>query len=221
MPPERHDAEGIDRLRGAMYSRKYGQEIGPRPRHELDTEEPKVAEDWKHEEMQEPDGRPIPNILKPQRSRVIPMVKWLVGLSILFFIGATSFFIYYLYFGGASGISARNIDISVTGPAQIAGGEHVQRQETVTNRNRDTLQKADLVATFPAGTRLDPSSCSESSCRVTLGTIAPGATLPVKLPAIYQGTAGAHAQVEIALEYQLDRSNATFSASTEDGFVFS
>ena len=221
MPPERHDAEGIEKLRGAMYSRKHGEEMGPRPRHEFDTEEPRIAEDWKREEVKRPEGPPLPNLVLPQKSRAFPILKWALGLSALFFVGAVSFFVYYLYFGGATGISARNIDISITGPTEIAGGEPANLQVTITNRNRDTLQSAELIASFPLGTRLDPSSCSESSCRVSLGSIAPGASAAVKLPAIYQGAAGQHDSVRVQIEYTLGGSNATFTASSDYGFVFS
>ena len=220
MPPERHEEEGIERLRRAMYSRKYGQEMGPRPRHEFDTEEPHIAEDWEHKDPK-PDYQPLPGVLRPKRSRMFPLLKWALGISILFFVGAVAFFVYYLYYGGASGVSARNIEINITGPAEIAGGEPVSLQVTVTNRNRDALLSAELIASFPVGTRLDPSSCSESSCRVALGTIASGASAAIKLPAIYQGTVGQHDNVRIEIEYTLGGSNATFSASSEYGFVFS
>ncbi len=221
MPPERHDQEGIDKLRGAMYSRKYGNEIGPRPRHEFETEEPRIAEDWEHKEPKRTQIDLLPAMVLPKRNRTYSALKWLLGTSVLFFAGAIAFFVYYLFFGGAAGISARNIDISVTGPAEIAGGESVDLQVTVTNRNRDALEAADLVANFPAGTRLDPSSCSESSCSISLGTIEPGATAAIKLPAIYQGTAGAHDSVGVQLQYQLGGSNSTFTASGNYAFVFS
>ena len=221
MPPERHDAEGIERLRRAMYSRKHGEEMGPRQRHELDTGEPRIAEDWEHKEVKGPEGQLLPKMVLPQKSIAFPLLKWALGLSALFFVGAVSFFVYYLYFGGASGISAKNIDISITGPAEMAGGEPANLQVTVTNRNRDALQAAELIATFPAGTRLDPSSCSESICRVSLGAIAPGASAAVKLPAIYQGAAGQHDSVRVQIQYTLGGSNATFTASSDYGFVFS
>lgn len=221
MPPKRHDPEGIDRLKSAMYSRKYGNEIGPRPRHELDTEEPRVAEDWKHEEAPRDEEPIIPKILRPQRTHLFPILKWLVGISVLFFIGAVSFFAYYLYFGGASNLSARNIDISITGPVQIAGGEPVNLQVTVTNRNREAIQGANLIAKFPEGTRLDPSSCSQNNCRISLGTLASGGSAAIKLPAIYQGPVGGRASVTVELEYQLSGSNATFTASSDYAFVFS
>lgn len=221
MPPERHDAEGIERLRSAMYSRKYGERTGPRPRHELDMKEPPVTEDWQHKGERGPEGSPIPAVLRPAKNRVFPLLKWALGLSALFFVGAIAFFVYYLFYGGASAVSARNIDINISGPAEVPGGEPVNLQVTVTNRNRNALQAADLVAHFPVGTRLDPSSCAENSCRVTLGTIAPGASAAIKLPAIYQGPAGEHNSVSVEIQYQLDGSNATFTASRQYGFVFS
>ena len=220
MGPENPEEERIDRLRRAMYSRTYAEKMGPRPRHEFETESPKISEDWKHEEIKRPEA-PVPGLIRPQKNRSYPLLRWLLAVSIAFFLGAIGFFIYYLYFGGAAAVSSHNIDIGITGPPEIAGGEPVNLQVTITNRNRDTLSNANLVATFPSGTRLDPSSCSENTCQVALGTVQPGGTAAIKLPAIYQGTAGAHASVEVRLEYNLGGSNATFNAQSEYGFVYS
>ncbi len=222
MPPARNEDEGIQRLKSAIYSRKYSDDIKPRARHELDFPEPEVANDWQHQsdatDLREP---PLQRIMLPVRSRTLPILKWVFGAAMVFFLGSVAFFIYYLYFGGFSSISARNIDIVITGPVQIAGGEPVNLEVTVTNRNHDALQVADLVATFPLGTRLDPSSCAIDSCRVSLGSIPSGGTAVIKLPAVYEGSAGSHASVGVQVQYQLAGSNSTFTASSNYGFTYS
>lgn len=208
-----------------MYSRKYADSLGPRERRTLEPEREQVPEDWEHPEERE--GVPVTILpLEAMFSRASPskihaIARWLLVAAGLFFVGALGFFVYYLFFGGASAISARNIDIAITGPAQIAGGELTDLEITVTNHNKEALQFADLVTTFPPGTRLNPESCTFQTCRVSLGTVAPGASLIVKLPAVYQGAAGQSAIVRAELEYRLGGSNSIFVASSQYGFVFS
>lgn len=222
MPPY-HEEEKIQRLKRAMYSRKYADKLGDRERREMEEGKSSVPEDWAHEErVNAPTLTPLQMVMRPPApSRARGILKWVLGAAFVFFLAAIAFFLYYLYFGGASAISARNIDIVITGPAQIAGGELTDLEITVTNRNREQLELADLVVAYPPGTRLNPGSCSEQTCRITLGTIAPGGSQVVKLPAVYAGGAGQHASVSAELEYRLAGSNAIFVASSEYAFVFS
>ncbi|RJQ35562.1 hypothetical protein C4568_00745 [Candidatus Parcubacteria bacterium] len=223
MPPSDHEGEKIERLRRAMYSRTYADKLGPRERRVLENEPTGVPEDWQHKpEPIKPEDLPLEAMLRPQRRKkgAYSILKFALLAAAVFFVGAILFFGYYLFFGGASSISARNIDIAITGPAQIAGGEPVNLQVTVTNHNREPLDEAALVVEYPAGTRLDPASCSESSCRIALGTIAPGNAAAIKLPAVYQGTAGQRASVHMEVEYRLGGSDSTFVAESDYGFVF-
>src|SRR3989344_5522280 len=223
MPPSDHEKEKIERLRRAMYSRTYADKLGPRERRSLESEHSGVPEDWAHKpEALRPEDLPLEAMLRPQRKKQsYSVLKLTLLVAAVFFIGAIIFFGYYLFFGGASSISARNIDIAITGPANIAGGEPVNLQVTVTTHNREPLEEAELVVAYPGGTRLDPASCSESSCRVTLGMIEPGNSAAIKLPAVYQGTAGQRATVHMNVEYHLGGSVSTFVASSDYAFVFS
>lgn len=222
MPPNPEE-EKIARLRQAMYSRKYAQRLGERQRRELGQKQSAVPDDWQHEVRPGgPTQTPLEQFMGPPRpSPVRGLLKWTLGVAAIFFVGALAFFAYYLFFGGGSSISARNIDILISGPDQIQGGELANLEISITNRNREDLQLADLVVTYPPGTRLNPSSCTGESCRVSLGTIASGGTQVVKLPAVYEGGAGQHGQVTAELEYRLPSSSAIFVASSEYSFVFS
>jgi len=221
MPP-RDDEEKIERLRRAMYSRKFGGMLGPRERRTLEQAREQVPADWEHPQMKEaPERLPLEAMMISAPSKARAIVGWVLVAAGLFFVAALGFFVYYLFFGGGSAISSRNIDIAVSGPAQIAGGELTNLEITVTNHNKESLELADLVATFPLGTRLNPQSCTFQTCRITLGTIAPGASEVVKLPAVYEGPAGQSATVMTELEYRLPGSSAIFTASSQYGFIFS
>ncbi len=220
MPPY-HEEEKIGRLRRAMYSRKYTDDMGLRGRREFDPDTTVVPEDWKHEDSEKSVALPLEAIMRPPRpSYTRNILKWAFFAALTFFVCAVAFFVYYLYFGGASAISARNIDIAISGPSQIAGGELANIEVSVTNRNREDLELAELIVTFPPGTRLKSDICTAGSCRVSLGTMPPGTSNAVKFPAVYAGGAGQHATVSAELEYRLGRSNSIFVASSDYSFVF-
>ncbi len=224
MPPN-HEEEKLEQLRRTMYSRKYSDQMGPRERRAFESEQSAVPEDWEHAEREREQGRvltPLEAIMRPPKpSRVRGILKWTLAAAAVFFVCAIAFFIYYLYFGGASAISTRNIDIAITGPAEIPGGELTNLEINITNHNREALELADLVVSYPPGTRLNSDSCTSQSCRISIGTIEAGASTVVQVPAIYEGGVGQHASVGAELEYRLGGSDAIFVASSQYDFVFS
>src|SRR3989344_2235548 len=128
MPPQQelseHEKEKIERLRRAMYSRSLSGMLGERPRHTLGKPQQVVGEDWEEKEMG----------AAPSMGLVRKILWWFLGASIIFFIAALAFFGYYFTLGGGSfAASPSNIDISISGPPQIAGGEPAKLQIVVTN----------------------------------------------------------------------------------------
>jgi len=207
----KHDEEKIERLRRAMYSRKLSEQLKERPRRQMEEIRPVVGENWHREESEVPSS-----IVAP---RTIGLVRkalwWFLGLAVIFFVGAVVFFVYYFTIGGgASSAAPGNIDIVMTGPSQIAGGDPTQLQITVTNRNQVPLQLADLVITYPSGTR-SPTDLSTdlSSQRISLGTIEAGGRRQGTVTAIFAGSGGT-ATVKADLEYRISGSSAIFVATS-------
>src|SRR3989338_758889 len=158
MPPY-NEEEKIGRLRRAMYSRKFADSLGPQERRKLDPRRESVPQDWSHDDTHEEKPSILPlEAMMPMRhtSQIRAIMRLILVVSGLFFVSTIGFFAYYLFFGGASAISSRNIDIAITGPAQIPGGELTDLSITITNHNRESLEQVDLVTTFPPGTRLNP-----------------------------------------------------------------
>jgi len=235
-PSADHEHEKIERLRRAMYSRELSGKLKERPRHALEDIRPIVGEDWQHKE----GGAPA-TIVAPRTIGTMRMVlRVVLGVAIVFFLGAAGFFGYYFTLGsGATPASSRNIDIVITGPAQIASGEQTRLQIMVTNRNPVALQLADLVITYPPGTRspgslpegqIEPCSRAEGSedssyefarQRVCLGTIEPGERRQGTVPVIFSGEDGNPLDVLVDLEYRLEGSSAIFIASSEYSASFS
>lgn len=212
MPPESSDyeKEKIERLQRAMYSRSLSDKIKDRPRRALNDAEPAVANDF---HIAEPGVQK--SIVAP---RAIGFARkalwWLLGIAIVFFIGATGFFAYYFTLGGGStNASAANIDILVSGPPQVQSGEPTELFISVTNKNSTPLELADLVLTYPLGTRSANDFTTDlPSDRISLGTINPGETRQGKVPVVFNGTEGQQQSVKVELDYRLPGSNAIFVA---------
>ncbi|MBI5645145.1 hypothetical protein HY970_03535 [Candidatus Kaiserbacteria bacterium] len=233
--PSEHEREKVERLRRAMYSRKLSENLKPRDRRVLDLTPEIVGDDWKKEEPQTPGLTVAPRLIGVARS----LLWWILIGSVLFFIAAIGIFAYYFAFGqGSLSANPRNIDISVQGPPQVAGGEPTALQIAVVNRNRVPIELAELVITYPEGTRaLADQSDVKTSCssiegeaggaydlrrqRICLGTIESGGRKQGKISALFAGTTGSHADVKVELEYHVQGSSAVFVASTNYTLAFS
>ena len=216
MPPENpsdHEKERIERLRRAMYSRQLENKIGTRPRRELRQTPEMTPDDWQRPEAGAPGEIIAPRTIGLARK----VLWWLLVSSVVFFIGAVLFFGYYFTLGsGSFGASPTNIDIAVSGPPQVQSGETTKLQIVITNKNKVPLELADLVLTYPQGTR-SPTDYSTDlpSQRISLGSIEPGGSRQGTVSAVFAGEAGSQENVKIELEYHLSGSNAIFVASQD------
>lgn len=226
-PLSEHEQEKIERLRRAMYSRSLSSKLKERPRREMDGIQPIVGEDWQRNEPGLAAAVVAPRGITLARKAL----WWLLGAAVVFFAAAAAFFAYYFLFGAGSLAAAPgNIQISISGPPQIAGGEPTQLQVSVTNRNNVALELADLVITYPEGTRsVGSNDFSEYTCsraegtkdptydfpqqRICLGTIEPGGTRQGTVSAVFNGSGGNDADVRADLEYRIGGSNAIFVAT--------
>jgi hypothetical protein len=232
--PSEHEQEKIERLRRAMYSRVYADKLQPRERREMAPP---------HEEAPEDFVRPEPHfegsIIAPVGLTIMRnALWWLLGIAVVFFVGATAFFVYYFLFGaGSLPASPNNISIVISGPPQIQGGDNTELQVVVQNHNRAALQGAELVLSYPQGTRSlvnvatnlyscnSPQNTSDSSLslpqqRICLGDIPPGGTRQGTVAAIFSGIGGQHQTIKADLEYRLVGSSALFVASTDYDLAF-
>jgi hypothetical protein len=213
------EREKIERLRRAMYSRQLSDKMGERPRHALDPEREAVPDDWHEDEPGTPGSTVAPRFIGTTRK----VLTWTLIASIVFFIAALGFFAFYFVLGAGNGAaSPSNIDITVSGPPQVQGGELTKLQVVVTNRNRVALELADLVVTYPQGTRspLDFSSDFPSQ-RISLGAIEPGGTRQGTVSAVFAGKPGEKANVKVELEYRIANSSSIFVASQDYALDFS
>jgi hypothetical protein len=218
MEPSEQDKQRIEQLRRAMYSRKLSPNIHERPRRELEHDMELVGDDWKKEEPQLNKMQVAPRFIGTTRA----ILKWFLVMSVVFFLGAAAFFGYYFLFGsGSHPANPGNIDIGVVGPPQVAGGEPVELQITVVNRNRVPLELADLVVTFPPGTRSVADFATDlPSLRQSLGTIEPGGRRQGTISAVFSGAGGQTGTVKVELEYRVQGSSAIFVSEQDYTLTF-
>lgn len=202
-----------------MYSRSLGEKLHDKPRRTLDDIRPAVGEEWHHEEPTVLGITVAPRTIGLMRS----VLWWILAVAAVFFLSAAAFFGYYFTIGGgASPVSPGNIGISISGPPQVAGGEPTQLQIVVTNHNQADLQLADLVITYPEGTRSPTDLSTElSNQRISLGTIEAGGRRQGTISAVFAGGSGTEANVKVDLEYRLTGSSAIFVASSNYQTTFS
>lgn len=212
------DEEKIDRLRRAMYSRSLSERLHEHARRDLDEEKTDVKEDWQKTEESEklPKTMIAPIALRSAHT----LLRGLFIAGLVFFIGALGFFAYFFTFG--KGASPTPPSIVISGPPAVAGGEMTELQVLVTNRNRATLELADLIVLFPEGTRSSQTLSSDiTNRRVSLGTIRSGEMRRVPIRAVFIGAEGEKKTLKVELEYRLEGSNSIFVASSEYDLSFS
>lgn len=196
-----------------MYSRAMEGRLGGRARREMHVPDAGVPENW-----EEPEAGAAPSMVAPRTIGIARKVlTWLLISSVVFFTGALLFFAYYFTFGsGSFGASPSKIDIAISGPPQIHSGESTKLQVVITNNNSVTLDLADLVLTYPPGTR-SPTDFSTDfpSQRISLGAIESGGRRQGTVSAVFAGKAGDHQSVKVELEYRVAGSNAIFVASSQ------
>lgn len=214
-----HEKEKIERLRRAMYSRSLSPKMHDRERRPLGQEQTGIGEDFVDSQEKVAGFAVAPRAIGFARTAL----WWLLGAAVIFFVGAIAFFSYYFLFGGGSSAALpSNIGITISGPPQVEGGTPTELQIVVANRNKVPLELADLIVTYPQGTRSPTDFASDlQNQRISLGTIEAGGTRQGTVSAVFAGNEGEHADVKVELEYRIAGSSAIFAASTGYSIVLS
>jgi hypothetical protein len=164
-----------------------------------------VNRDWDEKAEQEE----IPKI-EYGKNRLYKILKGLVIFSLIFLAVAIGVAYYYLNIN-PNVISGSNIDISISGPVIVSAGQELSLDVNVFNNNSSVIQAADLIVTYPEGTRrADDRVTSLITDRITLGDIQAGATSRTTIKSILLAEEGSTKNINIALEYKMPGSNSLF-----------
>ena len=144
------------------------------------------------------------------KNKFYPFLKGLIVFAIIFLIVALGV-AYYFFKVNPNTISNSNIDINVSGPVIVSAGQELSLDVNVFNNNSVALESADLVVTYPDGTRrADDKVTSLITDRVPIGDIQAGNTQRTTIKSILLGEAGSTKDINIALEYKVPGTSSLF-----------
>mgnify|MGYP001596239041 FL=1 len=137
-------------------------------------------------------------------------VKKIFIFSILFFLLASGVAA-FVFFGGMNLVSSKNVDIKITGPLSVGGGQEASFDISVVNSNNVDLNSASLLVEYPAGTRSANDLSKELDReRFVLDQIKSGESYNQNIKAVLFGEKDSLKQIKISLEYRVENSSALF-----------
>ena len=200
------DRSRIEELKKSLYSRTAPDVRTRRKLHFSDSAN-EVQKTWDGT----PDAAPVATLTHQYEDHSMSFfTKILIG-SILFCIISVGIGA-YLFFNGANLISGDNIEITISGPVSIPGGEPVSFDVQAVNKNSIALDAVDMTVDFPAGT-IDPQNPSQElkTYHQLIGDLTPGASSHQKVSAIIFGEENMQKQIDVTLTYQVKGSTSLFT----------
>src|SRR3989338_6012222 len=149
-------------------------------------------------------------IMKKNKKIDAPILGTLLIVSAVFFVSAAGISIYFLM-GGSNLVSTDNIDLVVSGPISVRGGEEFGLQIVVGNKNNIPLKFAELVVEYPKGSKIPGNTDAVSNRHTrTLGFISSNGVANETIKSVLFGEENSEQEVKVSLEYRVEGSNATF-----------
>jgi hypothetical protein len=204
---DQHDKSYIDELKKSLYSRTVP-EVQTRRKLRIEEEPTDIKTDWEH--PKEPSEESVVLNTKYKDKSMSFFTKLFI-FSLIFCIVVVGIGA-YLFFNGTNLISGDNIDIKISGPVSIPGGEPVSFDVIATNNNNIELELVDMSIDFPDGT-VDPHDSSKvlNNYRKLLGNIPAGGSARESVTAIIFGEENLQKQIEVKLTYNLKGSTSVFN----------
>jgi len=183
----------IEKMRDNLYSRGFKERevIGDIPEKNYD-----VSADWNNAE----------NTQSPSLISRLPMKKILIG-SAIFFLASI---IIALLFAFRNPFTSDNVELSISGPVSVTGGEETMLTVRITNNNDQPIEAADLFVVYPEGVYASLNAGDAlSRVKYELDSIAPNTTINEQIPAILFGAENSEKEIEFSLEFRFSGSSAT------------
>jgi hypothetical protein len=213
-------------LQNQLYSRTHPPKA--RARRHLRPDTHQVEEGWeKVDEVEEERAaqeavkRQSPNAKKRRARGTRSALTFALLASFGFFLisAATAA---YLLSRDTNTISPEKIDVEITSPLQVGGGEPLLIQLGITNGNTVPIEAASLVVEYPRGTRAaDDVTIPLERSREDIGVILPGERQNVSLRAVLYGDEQTTQDIAMALEYRIEGSSATFVKEIDHSVLLS
>jgi hypothetical protein len=197
--PNNNQEDKIKEIQESLYS-KNPDGIFVKRRHVLQNkQDAKSANAWNN--IQEE---------KVESNFQLPYVKIFFG-ALVFFVLAL-IFVFSKFFLGTNVVSGNKIDILVSGPVSVAGGEELPLNIQIKNNNSADLKAVDLLVEYPDGTKsavdqsVDMKRYSE-----TIGDISVGKSENRLIKSVLFGEENSQKTIKITVEYKISGSNSVFS----------
>lgn len=197
-PNDRDKLNKLEQLKSRLFNRSYKVDVSHRdPFSHLENKD--VPEGWKQE--------PHMNIGEKFFMKTSLFKKFFI-FSVGFFALAILYAGYSFFIGGNT-VSNDNIDIAIVGNTFTAGGEELDLQVEITNKNNAPLELVDLIMDYPKSSTASGPGDFEHF-RESLGTIPAGKVRKENLKLVLFGEQGSSRQIRISIEYRVAGSNAIF-----------
>lgn len=197
----------IEELKKSLYSRN-APDIRTRRKLHVGDIESQVSKSWGGEEERIKAKTEITDF-GPDKS--MSFLKKFFIASLLFCILALGIGS-YIFFKGSNFVSANNIDIKIDGPISIPGGEIMDFDVIITNKNNIDLQSVDMAITFPAGS-IEPYDSVTELRKYTkyIGDLPTNKTVTENSKAIIFGEENKQKEILVSLTYSVKGSASVFT----------
>jgi hypothetical protein len=117
----------------------------------------------------------------------------------------------FVFLGGMNMISSRNVNIEVSGPVSIAGGQEISFDAIISNNNSTDLDGAKLTVEYPEGVRKEGDLSQDVTSQVfDIGSIASGKDMTQTIKVFVFGKKDEIKKFKLTLDYKVKNSNGDF-----------
>lgn len=201
---EKNDVNSMDKLRSGLYSRDVHPSV--RRTRPLSGESYGDNDAWQHNDEKKQKEKPV----FFEEKRGISFASKILIVSFVFFLIASGVS-FYKFYGGSNTISPNNIDILITGPTSVSGGEKISLDVMVHNNNNIDLKSAELRMEYPEGARSPEDLKTEiKRSRDSLGNITQGGSVSKRVEVVLFGEEKSVKNIKVVAEYRVQGSSAIF-----------
>lgn len=202
-----NEKERIDRLERSLNSRAHPREYSD-SRAPMNRPETSTNPVWDGTDRVEDLIRKSHEAEDHAHSKLVKKILW--G-SVGFFVLALAFGL-YTFFGGSNMVSASNIDIIVSGPTTVSGGQELPLEITLQNKNTTALEGATLTVEYPEGTRVAGDQKTPLTRQsIDIGTISARGEVKKSVKSVLFGEKDSIKNIKITLQYRISGTSAVYS----------
>lgn len=208
---DHRDDNRIERLKRSLYSRDHAPKVNDE-RSPITREEVEVKDAWLGKEQAEAASSAFPSVDPQKKSKFF---KRVLLAAVIFFTLSTGVAL-FIFFGGLNIISTNNIDILVSSPLVVGGGEEMPITVTVNNKNNVDLLNAVLVIEYPEGSRAPGDLSSDAPrFRESIEHIGSGQSVSRSASVVLFGQENERKTIRVSIEYEVPGSETRFSKEKE------